>query len=365
MWVALKRESGIHIEPFKEELRGKLAQALPDVQFSFEPADIINEVMSFGSPTPVEVAVSGPDFAETRPYAAKVMAEMAKIPGLRDLQIVQSLDYPTVQVDVDRKKAGTVYVTPVDVARSLGRGHLLQPLHRAELLGRSEDRHRLPGAGGSAAPGRALAAAGSSRSARSATWRWFRSSATPPARSWSATWPRFPREPCPAKSTATTCERQVSMTANIAGTDLGCVSREVSAALKRAGEPPPGVKVEVRGQIPPMRDMLGGLALGLGLAVVVIFLLLVRQFPVVAAVAGRRLHGPRGHRRRGADALPDPHDVEHPVLHRRDHGRRRGDGQRDSAGHVCRKPAPARGDGRGEPRRRPSRARGAGCAPSS
>ena len=69
-------------------------------------------------------------------------------------------------------------------------------------------------------------------------------------------------------------QRQVSMTANIVGTDLGSVSREISAALKRAGEPPRGVRVEVRGQIPPMRDMLGGLALGLGLAIVVIFLLL-------------------------------------------------------------------------------------------
>ena len=119
MWVALKRDSGIHVEQFKEELRGKLAEALPGVHFSFEPADIINEVMSFGSPTPVEVAVNGPDFAETRPYAAKLMDEMGKLPGLRDLQVVQSLDYPTVQVDVDRKKAGTVYVTPNDVARSL------------------------------------------------------------------------------------------------------------------------------------------------------------------------------------------------------------------------------------------------------
>ena len=119
MWVALKRESGIHVEQFKEELRGRLAQALPGVHFSFEPADIINEVMSFGSPTPVEVAVNGPDFAETRPYAAKLMDEMGKLPGLRDLQIVQSLDYPMVQVDVDRKKAGTVYVTPNDVAKSL------------------------------------------------------------------------------------------------------------------------------------------------------------------------------------------------------------------------------------------------------
>ena len=94
-------------------------------------------------------------------------------------------------------------------------------------------------------------------------------------------------------------KRQVSMTANIAGTDLGSVSRQVAEALQRAGEPPRGVKVEVRGQIPPMRDMLGGLGIGLGLAIVVIFLLLCGQFPVVAAVAGHRLHGPRGDCRRG------------------------------------------------------------------
>ena len=80
MWVALKRESGINIEPFEEELRGRLTRALPDVQFSFEPADIINEVMSFGSSTPVEVAVSGPDFAETRPYAAKLIDQLGEDP---------------------------------------------------------------------------------------------------------------------------------------------------------------------------------------------------------------------------------------------------------------------------------------------
>ncbi len=360
MWVALKRESGIHIEPFKEELRGKLAQALPDVQFSFEPADIINEVMSFGSSTPVEVAVSGPDFGQTRPYAAKVKAEMAKISGLRDLQIVQSLDYPTVQVDVDRKKAGTVYVTPVDVSRSLaeatsssrftvpnfwadpktGIGYQVQvevprPVVRSprgiKPLGSIADLQMVPVKRNAA--GQVL----------------VRDVAT------------VSTGTMPGEIDRYNMRRQVSMTANIAGTDLGSVSREVSAALKRAGEPPPGAKVEVRGQIPPMRDMLGGLALGLGLAVVVIFLLLVGQFPVVAAVAGHRLHGPRGHRRRGADALPDPHDAEHPVLHRRDHGRGRGNGQRDSAGHVCRKPAPA---GRGRDGGGGRRARGAGCGPS-
>ena len=73
-------------------------------------------------------------------------------------------------------------------------------------------------------------------------------------------------------------KRQVSMTANFAGTDLGSVSRQVTAALRRAGEPPGGVTVEVRGQIPPLGEMLRGLAIGLGLAIVVIFLLLSANF---------------------------------------------------------------------------------------
>jgi multidrug efflux pump subunit AcrB len=72
--------------------------------------------------------------------------------------------------------------------------------------------------------------------------------------------------------------REVGLTANIHGEHLGSVSREVADALSRAGEPPRGSSVELRGQIPPMRQMVEGLFLGLGLAVVVIFLLLAANF---------------------------------------------------------------------------------------
>ncbi|OFW35182.1 MAG: acriflavin resistance protein [Acidobacteria bacterium RIFCSPLOWO2_12_FULL_60_22] len=61
--VALKPAAPLRGEPLKEVLRRKLAEALPEVSFSFEPADIISQVMSFGSPTPVEVAVQGPNLA--------------------------------------------------------------------------------------------------------------------------------------------------------------------------------------------------------------------------------------------------------------------------------------------------------------
>jgi hypothetical protein len=61
----------------KETLREKFASQLPDVRCSFEPADIINEVMSFGSPTPVEISVSGPNFGESRQFAERISGELA------------------------------------------------------------------------------------------------------------------------------------------------------------------------------------------------------------------------------------------------------------------------------------------------
>ncbi len=92
---------------------------MPDVRFSFEPSDIVNEVMSFGSPTPIEVVVSGSDFAKNREFAEKLRKELALVPVLRDLQLGQSMDYPTVQVNVDREKAGMAGLMPIDVSRAL------------------------------------------------------------------------------------------------------------------------------------------------------------------------------------------------------------------------------------------------------
>jgi multidrug efflux pump subunit AcrB len=68
------------------------------------------------------------------------------------------------------------------------------------------------------------------------------------------------------------------VTANLAGTDLGRVSKQVAQAIRGLGAPPPKVNVAVRGQVVPMQQMLAGLQTGLLLAVVVIFLLLAANF---------------------------------------------------------------------------------------
>src|SRR5436853_1104640 len=92
---------------------------MPDVSFSFEPSDIVSRVMSLGSSTPIEVAVSGPNLAATRDFAQRIKGRLEEISTLRDVQFGQSLDYPTVDVTVNRERAGVMGVKMADVSRSL------------------------------------------------------------------------------------------------------------------------------------------------------------------------------------------------------------------------------------------------------
>src|ERR1017187_2558732 len=92
---------------------------MPEVSFSFEPSDIVSRVMSLGSPTPIEVAVSGLNLASNRAFAETIKDRLLRIPNLRDVQFGQSLDYPTLDGAVARQKGGLLGVKMSDVSRSL------------------------------------------------------------------------------------------------------------------------------------------------------------------------------------------------------------------------------------------------------
>src|SRR5205807_1829030 len=115
--VQLDPRAGIRVAELEESLRRKLSQEMPGVRYSFEPSDIVSRVMSFGAPTPIEVAVSGPDFTNTRPFAQKIETALKGVLSLRDLEFEQELDYPAVKVDIDRQLAGMLGVTADLVGR--------------------------------------------------------------------------------------------------------------------------------------------------------------------------------------------------------------------------------------------------------
>jgi len=269
--VALKPERTISTEALQESLRKKIADIAPGATLSFEAADLVNQVMSFGSPTPIEVAVTGANLAASRGYADKLRTEMGKIAALRDLQFGQALDYPVLQVQIDRERAGQLGVTVEDVGRSLvaatsssrfvtpnywadpnsGVAYQVQVEVPQHSMSSIEDVMSVP-VMQNGAP-RPLLGDVASVSEATAIGEYNRYNQ----------------------------QRMITLTANVSGVDLGTASQEVTAALQRAGTPPAGVTVTVRGQIAPMQQTLDGLRFGLGLAVIAILLLLAAYFQSV------------------------------------------------------------------------------------
>ena len=268
--VQLKSGTGIATEVLKERLRASFAEQLPGTSFSFEPSDIVSQVMSLGAPTPIEVAVSGPSLPANREFATRVRERLAQIPSLRDVQFGQSLDYPTLSVNVSRERAGLMGVEMTDVSRSLvaatSSSRFVVPIYWADpnsgvayqiqvqipqaTMSSVEELENLPVAFSDGQP--VLL-----RSVGSVT-----------------------EGTTPGQYARYNMERTITVTANLDG-DLGTVAQEVRAAVAELGAPPARVSVALRGQVVPMEQMLAGLQTGLLLAVVVIFLLLMANFQSV------------------------------------------------------------------------------------
>ncbi len=267
--VALKRGSGIRIDEFKERLRRKLPELLPGALLSFEAGDVVSKVMNFGAPTPIEVAVSGPNLTANRVFADKVLSEMRKIPSLRDLQFDQPLDYPTVEIKVDRRRAGQLGVTVEQIGRSL-------------VAATSSSRFIEPTYWRDPASGTAYQVQVEIPQSRIASIEDVQSIPVGTTSNGSLTLAADVAEisygTTPGEYDRYNQQRMLTITGNIAASDLGRVASEVQAAIVRAGEPPRGVTVNLRGQVPPMQQTLSGLQMGLLLATIVIFLLLVANF---------------------------------------------------------------------------------------
>jgi multidrug efflux pump subunit AcrB len=200
-----------------------------------------------------------------------VQAEMAKLPFLRDLQYAQELNYPTLDITIDRERAGQFGLSMADVSRSIvpatSSSRFVQPNYwRDPVSGNAFQiqvelpQNRMQGAD-------ELGTIPVMQNARGET------RLTDVADIKSGTMPGLIER--------YNGQRVVSLTANIHGVTLGEASQQLSAALARAGAPPKGVSVKYRGQIPPLEQTINGLRVGLLLAVLVIFLLLSANFQSV------------------------------------------------------------------------------------
>ena len=104
---------------YRHKLRKALTREFPGSDFYFQAADIITRVLNFGLISPIDVQVEGIDLGTSYEYARKLKNAMIKIPGAADVHIRQVLDYPTLQVDVDRTRAAQQGLSERDIASSV------------------------------------------------------------------------------------------------------------------------------------------------------------------------------------------------------------------------------------------------------
>jgi multidrug efflux pump subunit AcrB len=193
------------------------------------------------------------------------------------VQFGQSLDYPTIEINVDREKAGIAGLTPLDVSKSLvtatSSSRFTVPNYWADpksgiayqvQVEIPRPVVRNPDGMGSIHSPDDLGQIPLNRSGGGQLLIRDIADIRPST--------------MPGQYDRYNMKRQVTITANRADVDLGTVTREVQAAVKRAGELPKGIKVDIRGQIPPMDEMSRGLTVGLVVSIVVVFLLLTANF---------------------------------------------------------------------------------------
>jgi multidrug efflux pump subunit AcrB len=266
--VGLKPDSSLKLADLEEQLRKKLPQQFPDAKFSFDPGDLISQILSFGASSLAEVAVTGPQYADVASYAERVRQKLAAVPELRDLQYEEPLHYPTVDIKVNRAMAGQLGTT-------------------ADAVGSA-----------------VVSATASSRFVAPSYWREPKSGVSYqvqvqvpqtkmtsladigniPVGSTTGAQPlvnqlaELRTSTVPGELDRQNGQWMLTLSSNLGSPDLRLANNAIEKAIVDAGTPPRGVTTTVRGQVSALQQIFGELAIGLLAAIGVILLLLTANF---------------------------------------------------------------------------------------
>ncbi len=265
--VNLTEDYKVNLDDLKENFRHAMHKEMPDVKLSFEPIELTDKILSQGSPTPIEVQISGKNKKLNVAYADTVIKKLEKISYLRDVQQGQSTNYPSIDINIDRTRAAELGVGVSDISRSL------------------------------------LASTSSSRYTEKNVWvdekvgLSYNVQVEVPEYNMESTndiseIPLLSNSPRPVLGDVAEIKRDttngeddnlgalpiMSVTANLNHMDLGTANTDVQKAIKSIGKLPRGLNIETKGLTTTLLDTLDSLQSGLIVAIVVIFLMLSANF---------------------------------------------------------------------------------------
>ncbi len=272
---------------YMRTLRQELPRAFPGSTFYFQPADIISQVLNFGLSAPIDIQVEHANLNTAYEVVRKLCDRVREIPGIVDAHVIQRLDYPTLRIEVDRRQAAQLGLSQRDIANSvlvsLSSSALVAPLFFLnpinnvsynvvvktplqklktvpDLLGvpltspfsNLPVPAELPGVGMAALPRAAVQTLSSVASLSPAV--------------------------TPDQINHHTIQRVLDIAASIDGRDLGAVAADIERKVAELGPLPAGMRIHVRGQNEVRKESFASLGLGLILAIVLVYFLMVVLF---------------------------------------------------------------------------------------
>lgn len=269
--VQLKGERGFPTSEYIRRLREKLPQQFPGVQFFFQPADIVTQILNFGTPAPIDIAITGRDQLRNYFVAQKLANQIRHVPGAVDVHIHQAFDAPTLRMEVDRARAQALGLQTRDVAQNL-------------LVSLSSSFQTSPSFWLDPRNGATYNVAVQTPQYRMDSYQALQN--TPVTGSLPGAAPqilgnlvRMQTTARPAEISHYNSQPMINLYVSAAGRDLGAVFDEVfnqAEAIKK--ELPPGSTIEYRGLAHTMSSSFLGLGLGLIGAIILAYLLIVVNF---------------------------------------------------------------------------------------
>jgi multidrug efflux pump subunit AcrB len=260
-------------EDYQQTIRAMIAHDFPGVQIYFQAADIVSQVLNFGLSAPIDAQISGQKIAENYEVGRRLADSMRAIPGLTDVRIAQILDYPTIRVNVDRVKALQLGVDQRSIASDL-----LTSLSTNALLAPNYWLDPLNGVNYSVLEQVPQHLIDSVQQLGSTPLTGVASDHAPQNAQLLSNVATIRQDVEPALINHYNVQRVIDVNCGVERRDLGSASDAVQRAIDHLGQLPAGMRINVRGQSQAMRESFASLELGIALAIILVYLLMVANF---------------------------------------------------------------------------------------
>jgi multidrug efflux pump subunit AcrB len=255
---------------YQQRIRQMMSVKFPSVTGYFMAADIVNQVLNFGLPAAIDAQINGNDLHSDYNIATRLAAKMALIPGVTDMRIAEPLDYPSFKVNVDRAKALELGVTEQQVASGL-----LSSLSGNTLISPNYWLDPVNGVNYNVVTQAPIQTTASVDQIANTP---LTNGTSGQAVQFLANVASIRHANDPAVVAHYTVQRVIDVNCNVEGRDLGSTTNAVQKAINTLGQMPAGTHVVIRGQSQAMNQSFRTMGLGLILAILLVYLLMVGNF---------------------------------------------------------------------------------------